>query len=115
MTLAAKTVQTVPMTMIEDGSIRIANTRVSLESVIHHFNLGATAEQIVHKFPSLDLADVYTVIAYYLANRQSVDDYMNQQNAKSEATRTKLENEPDYQSWKADLRERLLARNKETV
>ncbi|MBL8191812.1 MAG: DUF433 domain-containing protein [Acidobacteria bacterium] len=115
MTLAAKTVQTVPMTMIEDGSIRIANTRVSLESVIHHFNLGATAEQIVHKFPALDLADVYAVIAYYLANRQSVDDYVNQQNAKSEAIRTKLENEPGYQSWKADLRERLLARKKETV
>lgn len=115
MTLAAKTVQTVPVTMTEDGTIRIANTRVPLESVIHHFNLGATAEQIVHKFPALNLGDVYAVIAYYLANRQSADDYMHQQNAKAEAARTKVENEPDYQSWKADLRERLLAREKETV
>lgn len=115
MTLAARTVQTVPLTVAEGDAIRIADTRVSLESLIHHFNLGATAEQIVHKFPALNLADVYAVIAYYLANRQTVDDYINQQTAKAEATKKRLEDDPGYQSWKADLRERLLARKKEAV
>jgi len=113
MTLAAKTVQTVPLTVAEDGAIRIADTRIPLESVIHHFNLGATAEQIVHKFPALDLANVYAVIAYYLANRQLVDDYLRQQNAQAEATRNRLEEEPEYQSWKAELRERLLTRKQQ--
>lgn len=115
MTPRLETIQNVPLTFTEDGAIRIANTRVNLETVIHHFNLGSTAEQIVYKFPALGLADVYAVIAYYLANRQSVDDYINQQDAKAEANQKKLEEDPDYQTWKAELRERLLARKQEAT
>lgn len=115
MTTKSNTVQIVPLTFSEDGAIRIAGTRVGLESVIYHFNLGATAEQIVHKFPALDLADVYVVIAYYLANRQTVDDYINQQDAKAEVFKKKLEEDPEYQSWRAGLRERLLARKRKAA
>jgi uncharacterized protein (DUF433 family) len=115
MTPKLETVQTVPLTFAEDGAIRIANTHVSLESVIYHFNLGSTAEQIVHKFPALDLVDVYSVIAYYLANRQTVDGYICQQDAKAVAAKKKLEEDPEYQTWKADLRERLLARKREAA
>jgi uncharacterized protein (DUF433 family) len=109
------TTQTVPLRLDEGGTIRIAGTRVSLDSVIYHFNLGATAEQIAHKFPALDLADVYAVIAYYLANRQTVDDYISQQDAKAEAFKKRLEEDPEYQSWRAGLRERLLARKREAA
>jgi uncharacterized protein (DUF433 family) len=110
-----ETVQNAPLTIAEDGSIKIANTRVSLESVIYHFNLSATAEQIVHKFPALDLADVYAVIAYYLANRQTVDDYVKQRDAKAEVFKKRLEEDPEYQTWRAGLRERLLARKREAA
>lgn len=110
-----ETVQTVPLTVTEHGAIRIADSRVSLESVIYHFNLGSTAEQIVHKFPALNLADVYAVIAYYLANRQTVDDYIKQQEAKAEAIKEQLDQDPEYQAWRAGLRERLLARKKEAA
>ena len=34
-----------------------------------------TAEEIVQQYPTLDLADIYTVIAYYLRNREDVDAY----------------------------------------
>lgn len=115
MSPGAKTVQTIPLTIIEGGAIRIADTRVSLESVIYHFNLGATAEQIVHKFPALNLTDAYAVIAYYLANRQTVDDYISRQESKSEAARQKLEADTEHQNWKADLRQRLLALNREAA
>ena len=110
-----ETVQTVPLTVAENGVIRIADSRISLESVLHHFNLGATAEQIVHKFPALELADVYAVIAHYLANRQTVDDYISQQDAKAETFKKKLEEDTEYQTWRAGLRERLLARKREAA
>lgn len=110
-----ETVQTVPLIVAENGAIRIADSRVSLESVIYHFNLGSTAEQIVHKFPALDLADVYAVIAYYLANRQTVDDYISRQDAKAETFKKKLEEDPEYQTWRVGLRERLLARKREAT
>jgi uncharacterized protein (DUF433 family) len=115
MTPKAETVQLVPLTFTETGDIRVGNTRVALESVIHHFNLGATAEQIAHKFPALNLADIYAVIAYYLANRPTVDDYLQRQNAKAEAAKANLEADPEYQNWKANLRERLLAREQKAA
>jgi len=42
-----------PLVVTEHGTIRIKGSRVSLDSIIHHFKLGATAEQIVQSFPSL--------------------------------------------------------------
>lgn len=44
-----------PLVVTEQGTIRIKGSRVSLDSIIHHFKLGATAEQIVESFPSLSL------------------------------------------------------------
>jgi len=61
------------------------------------------------------LADVYAVIAYYSVSRQTVDDYINQQEAKAEAIKKKLEEDPEYQSRRADLRERLLARKRKAA
>ncbi|MBI3210413.1 MAG: DUF433 domain-containing protein [Candidatus Solibacter usitatus] len=40
----------------QDGALRIAGTRVSLSSVIVHFQQGQTPEQIVDSFPTLTLA-----------------------------------------------------------
>jgi uncharacterized protein (DUF433 family) len=42
-----------PLVVTEQGTIRIKGSRVSLDSVIHHFKLGATAEQIVQSFPQV--------------------------------------------------------------
>ncbi|MEO0869309.1 MAG: DUF433 domain-containing protein, partial [Cyanobacteria bacterium J06642_11] len=37
---------------------------------------GATAEEIVEQYPSLQLADVYSVISYYLRRKTEVDAYL---------------------------------------
>ena len=64
-----------PLVVTEHGTIRIKGSRVSLDSIVHHFKLGATAEQIVQSFPSLSLSDVYSSIAYYLTHRQEIEEY----------------------------------------
>ena len=53
-------------------------SRVSLDSILHHFKLGATAEQIVQSFPSASPDDVYLSIAYYLTHRQEIEAYIGQ-------------------------------------
>lgn len=68
-----------PLVITEHGTIRIKGSRVSLESIVHHFKLGATAEQIVQSFPSLSLGEVYSNIAYYLTHRQDFEEYLQQQ------------------------------------
>ena len=100
----------VPLTVTEFGTIRIKGSRVSLDSVVHHFKLGATAEQIVQSFPSLSLGDVYWAIAYYLTHREDVESYLVQQEKEADALQEQLESRPEYQTTVAELRSRILAR-----
>ncbi|MEP0758427.1 DUF433 domain-containing protein [Trichocoleus sp. DQ-A2] len=43
----------------------MGGTRVTLDTVVAAFNSGATAEEIVFQYPSLQLANIYAVISYY--------------------------------------------------
>ncbi|HWS86423.1 MAG TPA: DUF433 domain-containing protein [Pyrinomonadaceae bacterium] len=108
-----ETTQALPLRLTEDGTIRVADSRVSLDSVVHHYKLGASAEQIAQKFPALDLADVYAAITYYLGNEETVEEYLRRQGAKGDKVREGIESNPQYQKTSAELRARLLARRSE--
>ena len=99
-----------PLVVTEQGTIRIKGSRVSLDSIIHHFKLGATAEQIVQSFPSLSLGDVYSSTAYYLTHRQEIEVYLEQQKVAADKLQDQLESNPDYQAEIAELRSRILSR-----
>lgn len=105
-----ETVQPIPLNLTADGTIRITGSRVSLDSLLHHYKLGATAEQIAYKFPSLRLADIHAAIAYYLNHRAAVEAYLQQQEARADELQQAIEDDPDYQTRVNELRERLLAR-----
>ena len=102
--------QTLPLRLTKDGTIRIAGSRVSLDSIVHHYKLGATAEQIAQKFPALDLADVYAAITYYLSHQETIEEYLRQQEARGDQVQKKIESDPQYQKKSAEFRTRLLAR-----
>jgi uncharacterized protein (DUF433 family) len=102
-----------PLTQWDDGTFRIAGTRVPIDTVIYHFKLGATAEEIGYKFPSLRLTDIYGTIYYYLENRREVEVYLSRQEAEGDAVQQRIESDPEYQQSKAEMRERLLARSAE--
>lgn len=95
-----------PLKEDEHGVIRVADTRVSLESVVVAFDHGASAEEIVDRYPVLSLPAVYSTIAYVLANRSRVDAYLSQRQAENAELRKDVE-----QRFPAEgLRARLLAR-----
>jgi len=101
------TTGTIPLAKDADGVYRVGGTRVTLDLVVHAFNQGATAEEIVQKFPSLDLGDVYHVIGYYLKNREALAGYLE--------TRERQEQDllAAHPEWSPiGLRERLMARRK---
>ncbi|HEY3414949.1 MAG TPA: DUF433 domain-containing protein [Armatimonadota bacterium] len=95
-----------PLHMDEDGAIRVAQTRVTLDSILWSFRSGASAEGIAEKYPSLDLGDVYAVIAYYLWNRERVDDYLARRSQEEELALGEI----TARFPREGLRERLLAR-----
>ena len=98
--------QTVPLTQWVDGTVRITGTRVTLDVIMHQFNLGATAEQIHDSFPAASLQEIYGAIYYYLAHTEAVDAYMREQQKAAAETRQWVESQPGNRG----LRERLLAR-----
>ena len=95
-----------PFKISEEGVIKICKTRVPLDTVIYAFLDGASAEEIVQRFPTLTLAEVYQTIGYYLRNRSKIDQYLKEREAYREAVRQ--QNEERFQT--KGIRERLLVR-----
>jgi len=112
---AVEAITTLNLTETADGTIRIDRTRVSLDSVYHHFTRGATAEEIVQKFPSLKLSDAYGAIAFILQNRKYVETYIRRQRKEAKAIEASIQKR--FARQNAEIRKRILARgnNKERL
>ena len=65
-----------------DGNYYVAGTRISLDSIVHAFRRGDSAETIRQNFELLRLEEVYGAIAFYLANQPDVDAYLLRQSKK---------------------------------
>ena len=59
-----------------DGGYWIADTRVSLDSIVYGFCRGASPESIQRSFPTLTLEQVYGAITFYLAHESEIDGYL---------------------------------------
>jgi uncharacterized protein (DUF433 family) len=96
----------VPIETDADGVIRVGGTRVTLDTVVAAFEAGATAEEIVQQYPSVTLADIYSVIAYYLRHQSEVRAYLAQRQRQTAQVRE--ENERRFDP--TGVRDRLVAR-----
>lgn len=98
-----------PLQTNADGVVRVGKTRVTLDTVIAVFKQGTTAEEIVYRYPSLRLADVYATIAFYLNHQQEVETYLQLRQQQAQEIRKINEARFDPQG----LRDRLMARQQE--
>lgn len=90
----------------QSGAVRIGNSRVLLELVIHAFQDGTSPEAIMQRYSTLSLSEIYTTIGYYLRHSQEIENYLNQRDQLAESVRHKLSDiQPDLSS----IRTRLLA------
>ena len=96
-----------PVRVDEHGAVRVGDSQVLLDIVVREFNNGAEPEAIAHGYPTLDLADVYAVIAYYLRHRSEVDPYLEARRQDAATLRQEIEAK---QPNRAELRAKLLAR-----
>ena len=65
-----------------DSSIRsgrpcIAKTGITVHRIAVWYRLGHSAEEIARQYPHLDLAGVYAALAYYHADRETIDAEIN--------------------------------------
>ena len=96
-----------PLRADEGGAVRVGKSRVSLDLVVEQYENGMTPEDLVRAYDTLDLADAYAVIAYYLRHREEVRAYLKRRGEEAEALRVKIEAERPRVS-----REELLARRR---
>ena len=106
MSLLLEPIQTIPLAAGADGVIRVAGTRVTLDTVAEAFAQGATAEEIAQQYPSLSLADVYSVLGHLLRNQEEVAEYL----ADREPLRDTVRRENERRFAPGGVRSRLLAR-----
>ena len=66
--------------------------------------------EISPMFPSVQLAGVYAVIAYYLSHRDLVENYLRQQEVDGDRVRAEIESQPGYQTAMREMRDRLPTR-----
>jgi len=60
----------------QEETYRVMGKRVSLDSIVYAFLAGQSPESIAQSFPVLTLEEVYGAIAFYLANRAAIDEYL---------------------------------------
>ncbi|MDZ4874190.1 MAG: hypothetical protein CLLPBCKN_003586 [Chroococcidiopsis cubana SAG 39.79] len=108
MTLAIEA-ELAPLKTNADGVVLVGKTRVTLDTVVAVFQQGVTAEEIVYRYPSLKLANVYATIAFYLNHQQEVETYLKQRQQQAQEVRMMNQAKFDPQG----LRDRLLTRKAE--
>jgi uncharacterized protein (DUF433 family) len=81
----------IPLYESPPGILRVGKSKVLLELVIHAFQRGQTPESIVQSYDTLNLADVYAVISFYLANPTPIDEYLRHRDASASDLRAKFE------------------------
>ena len=98
-----------PLQRDDSGGLRVGQSRVLLELVIRAFQDGATPEAIAQRYPTVTLADIYAVVAYFLRHREDLEAYLSEREQQAVEVREQIESS---QGDLAGLRSRLLARQR---
>ncbi len=94
------------LTQDADGYIHVTGHRIGLQDLVFHYNEGYSPEALQEAFPTLALALVHKVIAFYLEHPVDVNAYVAGCEAEMERQRAAAPRGPDL----AELRRRLAAK-----
>ncbi len=81
----------VPLQSDEQGTVRVAGTRLTLDSVLALYRQGQSVAEIADSFEGLRLADVHAILTYYLRHQTGVDAYLAARAEAASAVRRELE------------------------
>jgi uncharacterized protein (DUF433 family) len=97
----------VPLRVDETGTIRVGQSRITLDVFLADHRRGMTPEQIVAQLDTLTLPDVYGTLAYYYRHQTELDEYLNRRREQADQMQREIEaTQPTF----AELKARLLAR-----
>jgi hypothetical protein len=82
-----------PLRLDEGSIVRVGQSRVSLDTIVEQYENGMTPEEMVAAYDTLELADVYATIAYFLRHVIQVRAYLKRRDEEAQALRAKIESE----------------------
>jgi len=88
----------------EKGEIRLTGHRIDLYLIVLFYNEGHSAEMLHHEYPTLTLALIHKVLAFYLENKVEVDAYVAEVEAKIEQLRAAAPPAPTLEELRARRR-----------
>lgn len=99
--------ESVPLVQLENGAIRVRNSRVSLQTIVIRMQVGDTIERIHSGFPTVSVSQIKEILAWYKDNKAEADEYLQQVELEGQRLRQWIESQPGY---KKVTREELLRR-----
>src|SRR5687768_11100737 len=91
-----------PLRIDETGTIRVGDSRITLDLVVGAYLSGETPETIADNYATVTLAEVYATLAYYLRHRDEIDPYLEDRRRRASELRRHIESQPGHK----ELRER---------
>ena len=93
------------LTQDTDGFIHVTGHRIGLQHLVHYYREGFSPEMLACEYPSLSLAEIHKVLAFYLENRMDVDSYISNWEGEIQEQRRTAKTGPTL----SELRQRLQA------
>jgi uncharacterized protein (DUF433 family) len=100
----------VPLVQLENGAVRVRNSRVTLETIVIRSQMGDTVERIHSGYPTVSISQIKDILAWYFDNKAEADEYLQQVEEESERLRQWIESQPGYKErheWLLRRREEL--------
>ena len=81
----------IPLRVDDTGAIRIGQSRVSLDALLHYWRSGMTPEEIAEGLDTLTLADIHGALAYYFRHQAEMDEYLQQRERDADKLQQQME------------------------
>ncbi|HVI72541.1 MAG TPA: DUF433 domain-containing protein [Pyrinomonadaceae bacterium] len=96
--------ETVPLNQWDDGSIRVIGSRVTLDTLVHKFQVGDTFEGLHEGFPSVTVAQIKAIIGWYFDHKAEADEYLREGEEQAEKMFQELASRPESIAFHERLR-----------
>jgi uncharacterized protein (DUF433 family) len=97
----------VPLKLDKQGDIHVGGSRVLLDTVIDHFKAGMSPADIARGYDTIQPAEIYETIAYYLRHKDDVEAYLQRRNAEAGTLWQAIEaSQPSKADLKAEIKHR---------
>ena len=93
-----------PLGQDERGSIRVTGSRVTLDTIVHCYQMEDTVEKIHDNFPTVSVAQIKAIIDWYQNHQAEADEYLQEGEAEAERLLQELKSWPENIEFREKIR-----------